>query len=512
MPEFLCAFDLGTNGVKAGLFAPDGHLVAKSYREYGVSYPQPQWVEQSIEEMWQALCEASLALLAESGVQPQEIAAVGISSQRATFVPLDNKGNPLGAFIGWQDKRSIAQCEWMAENVGARRYYEISGLPLEPTAAVSKILWIKENDPHLFERTAIFGSAQNVHLHQMGIENPPCDLAGAGYLGLLDVDSLNWSQELLTQLGIPVEKLPRLAPSGECVGVVSSSAAQVTGLPTGIPVILAGGDLQCAGLGMGIVESGTVSLGIGSGGGVLIHLDDPLRHPEIALNCQPHVVPGAWEMEGICLASGASYKWYRDVLGQMEKESAARQGVDPYDLMNAAAATASPGAGGLLFMPALAGAGAPNWNPRARGCFLGLSLSTEKKDINRAVLEGICLEIRWMLTAANDLDLQIEEVRIWGGAARSPLWNQIASNVYGVPAVKMTIREAGLAGAAICAGVGVGLFGDMYEGVSNFVHVEQRYEPNPVLQAHYDEMFDLYKTTYRVLAAAGVFERLGALQ
>lgn len=512
MPEILCAFDLGTNGVKAGLFTPNGHSVAETYREYGVRYPQPQWVEQSIQAMWQAQCEASQALLAEFGIHPQSIAAVGISSQRATFAPLDKNGNPLGAFIGWQDKRSIVQCEEMATTVGARRYYEISGLPLEPTAAVSKILWIKENDPRLFERTATFGAAQNVHLTQLGVENPPCDLADAGYLGLLDIDNLNWSQELLNDLGIPGDKLPPLAYSGQRIGAVSAQAALATGLAAGTPVVLAGGDLQCAGLGMGIVQPGTISLGIGSGGGVLIYLERPMRHPEMALNCQPHVVPGAWELEGICLASGASYKWYRDVLSQHEKETAARRGDDPYELLNAAAAEVRPGAGGLLFMPALAGAGAPNWNPHARGVLLGLSLSTDKQAINRAVLEGICLEIRWMLASAREMGTRIEEVRIWGGAARSPLWNQIAADVYGVSAVTMTIREAGLAGAAICAGVGAGLFRDMYEGVDNFARVEQRFEPNPALQARYNEMFDLYQTTYRALVASGVFKRLGALQ
>jgi xylulokinase len=509
--KYLISYDLGTNGVKAALFSPEGQQIAYCYHEYGVIYPRPSWVEQSIETMWTAQCEVTHQLIYQSGCNYRDIAAVAISSQRATFAPLDQFGNPLADFIGWQDSRSIKQCEHIQLTIGTRRYYEISGLPVSTTAALSKILWIKENDPGLFERTATFGSTQSVHLHQLGVENPPCDLADAGYMGLLDVDQLSWSRDLLDKLGIPLDKMPRLANSGERVGEISAQAAAAIGLAVGTPVVTAGGDLQCGGAGLGIVKPGTVSLGIGSGGGILIYLDKPLRHPEIGLNCQPHVVQGSWEMEGICLASGASFKWYRDVLSQMEKETANQKGLDAYDLLNEAAALSAPGAGGVLFMPALAGAGAPYWYPQARGVLLGLTLATNKKDINRAILEGICLEMRAMVEAARRLGIQIDELRIWGGAAKSDFWNQISVNVYGLPAVKTAIHEAGLAGAAICAGVGIGLYSNVGEGAENFVRIEKRFEPDPTVRSRYDEMFDLYQTIYKALKDTRVFERLSAL-
>jgi xylulokinase len=509
--KYLISYDLGTNGVKAGLFTPDGSQIVCCYHEYGVVYPHPAWVEQSIERMWSAQCEATQQLIHQSGCSPRDIAAVAISSQRATFAPLDKTGNPLTDFIGWQDARSTRQCEQIEKTIGSQRYYKISGLPVSTTAAVSKILWIKENDPRLFERTATFGTAQSIHLRQLGVEDPPSDLADAGYLGLLEVDKLAWSTELLDELGILLEKLPRLVNSCECIGEVSIQAAAATGLAPGTPVVTAGGDLQCGGAGLGIVKPGTVSLGIGSGGGILIYLDKPLRHSEIGLNCQPHVVPGRWEMEGICLAAGATFKWYRDILSQMEKTTAAQRGRDTYDLLTEAAARSTPGAGGLLFMPSLAGSGAPNWYPQARGVLLGLSLATNKNDIDRAILEGICLELRGMIEAARGLGIHIDEVRIWGGAAKSDFWNQICANVYGLPAVKTTITEAGLAGAAICAGVGIGLYRDVNEGAENFVRVERRFEPEPAVRSRYDEMFALYQTTYQTLKEKNVFERLAAM-
>jgi xylulokinase len=511
MPQYICAFDMGTTGVKAGILTPEGQIIGTAYREYGILYPGPRMVEQSIDEMWKAQCETSQRLFKETGVNPADIAAVGISCQRATYVALGKDMQPLTNFIGWQDQRSIEQCERMKQTIGLEHYYKIAGLPLDPIAAVSKIVWLKDNHPDIFEATHMFASTQNVHLHQLGVENPPCDLPDAAYMGLLDVDNLVWSAELLDALGIPAEKMPALVPSGTLVGEVSKAAAEVTGLAAGTPIAAAGGDLQNAGLGMGVAMPGYVSVGIGTGGGVLICVEKPLRHPDISLNCLPHAAAGTWEMEGIALASGGAYKWFRDTLGEMEKNEAAAQGVDPYEILNAKAAAAPAGANGLIIMPSLLGAGSPNWYPNARGMMLGLTPSTSKNDMVRAMLEGICLEIRWIIEAAQKLGTAIEEVRIWGGAAKSPLWNQIAADVYGVPAARAQTGDAGLAGASICAGVGVGIFKDAREGTQTMVRVAERYEPNPAVTARYDEMFGIYKAAYRALADSGVFERLSAL-
>lgn len=511
MPEYLCAFDMGTTGVKAGILTPDGQLIGTAYQEYGILYPGPRMVEQSIDEMWQAQCETSQKLLRETGIDPADIAAIGISCQRATFVPLGKGLEPLTNFIGWQDQRSIEQCERMKQTIGLEHYYKIAGLPLDPIAAVSKIVWLKENMPDIFEQTHMFASTQNVHLNQLGVENPPCDLPDAAYMGLLDVDNLVWSAELLDALGIPAEKLPALVPSGTLVGEVSREAAEATGLAAGTPIAAAGGDLQNAGLGMGVAEPGYVSVGIGTGGGVLICVEKPLRHPDISLNCLPHAVAGTWEMEGIALASGGAYKWFRDTLGELERNEAASQGIDPYEILNEKAAASPPGANGLIIMPSLLGAGSPNWYPNARGVILGLTPSTNKADLTRAMLEGICLEIRWIIEAAQKLGTDIEEVRIWGGAAKSPLWNQIAADVYGVPAAKTRLADAGLVGASICAAVGVGIYKDAREGAQALVRVSEHYEPDQTHAALYDEMFGIYKEAYSALVDAGVFERISAL-
>ncbi len=511
MPEYICAFDMGTTGVKAGILTPEGRVMSTAYREYTVKFPGRQWVEQSIDEMWQAQCEASHEMFAQSEIDPADIAAAAVSDQRATFAAVDKDERPLTRFIGWQDRRSIEQCEEMKRTIGEQRYYRIAGLPIEPVAAVSKMLWLKENAPEVFEKTDKFVATQCIHLNRLGVEKAPCDLPDAAYMGLLDVDKLQWSEELLNLLGIPGEKMPALVHSGEVVGQISAKAAEATGLAKGTPIVAAGGDHQCSALGVGVAQPGFVSVGIGTGGGVLIYADKPQRHPDLALNCLPHAVQGAWEMEGICLASGAVYKWFRDTLGALEREAASKLDIDAYDLLNVEASGSPAGANSLIVLPSFIGAGSPNWYPKARGVVLGLTMETERKHLIRAMLEGICLEIRWVLESVENLGTKLSEVRIWGGAAKSPFWNQIAANIYGVPAAKTEISEAGLVGAAICAGVGIKLFNNAQEGAQAMVQLAERYEPDPKLRLRYNEMFAIYKEAYNALVDAGVFDRIAAL-
>ena len=350
-----------------------------------------------------------------------------------------------------------------------------------------------------------------MHLHQLGVRNAPCDLPNGSYMGLLDVDRFVWSEELLQKLGIPTEKMPALVPSCTAVGRVSREAAEATGLAEGTPLVTAGGDFQVGGLGVGLTAPGLVSLGIGTGAGISFLLDRPLRHPEIGMGCLAHAVPGTWEMEGICLASGGAHRWYRDILGQSEKEAAARLGVDAYDILSLQAGQSPVGAHGVFFMPSLAGTGTPFWLPTARGAFIGLSLATDKNDISRAVMEGICFELRNAFESAEQIGTLITEVRLWGGAAKSSFWMQMAADIFGVPIVKTAVADTGLIGAAICAATGVGIFESARQGASAMVRPVERYDPDRKNHERYNEMFGLYKDTYQALCAAGIYARMSGL-
>ncbi len=512
MPGYFLAYDIGTSGVKAGLVTADGDVLATASREYSSLYPASQWVEQSVDEIWRGQCEASNELLSKCGINPGEIAAVAVSCQRATFVPVDRNEEPLTNYIGWQDKRSIAQCEEMEQKIGTDRYYQIAGLPIEPTAAVSKILWLKEKKPKVFDETYKFYSTQDMHLHQLGVEDAPCDLPDASYMGLLDVNSLQWSRVLLDELEIPKDKMPEVVPSCQVVGQVSKRAAELTGLKAGIPLVTAGGDLQVGALGLGVAKPGVVSMAMGTGAGVIFYLDAPLLHPERAMGCLAHSVPNAWEMEGICLASGGAHKWFRDTLATQEKEAASKLGISAFDILNLEATDVPPGSNGLIVMPCLAGAGAPFWYPKARGAIMGLTLGTTKADLARAMMEGITMELSNIIESARMAGVQVEEVRVFGGASKSGVWNQISANIYGVPVFTSKVRDAGLIGASICAGVGVGTFSSAEEGTEAMVQLEECFEPDPTVHERYQEIAAVYHDAFLALKDAGIYERMAALQ
>lgn len=511
MADYVCSFDLGTTGVKSGILNTKGDLIASAYREYGVISNEKNTVEQSIADMWNAQCETSKEVLANSGIKPDNIQAIGISSQRATFAPVDKNYAPLTNFIGWQDQRSIQQCDEMIKKIGVDKYYKIAGISIDPIAAVSKILWLKDEQPEIFEKTSTFASTQNVHLNMLGVENPPCDLASAAYLGLLDTDNLCWSLELLKLLDIPEDKMPSLALSGKIVGELSKTAADQLGFTKGTPIVTAGGDLQLAGIGMGVISPGFVSVVTGTGAGVLICLDKSLRHPSRSLNCLPHASSGNWEMEGISLAGGGAYKWLRNELGEYETQIANNTNQDPYDVLSKRAEGAPVGSHGLITLPMLLGAGSPNWNPEVRGLILNVNSQVTKPDIIRSCLEGICLEIKWIVEEAINSGAEIKEARLSGGGSKSPLWNQIASDIYGIPAATSVVGDAGLVGAGICAAVGVGLFSSIKEGAECMVQISQRYEPNLKNTEVYREIFEIFKDTYIALDNNNIYKRISKL-
>lgn len=512
MADFVCSFDLGTTGVKAGILNTKGDLVASAYREYGIISNEKNRVEQSIDDMWKAQCETSREVLQKSGLNPESIQAIGVSSQRATFAPVDKNYTPLTNFIGWQDQRSVRQCETMIDKIGMDKYYKIAGISIDPIAAVSKILWLKNERPDIFEKTSTFASTQNIHLNILGVENPPCDLAGAAYMGLLDTNGLCWSQELLTLLDIPESKMPPLTESGKSVGTLSKIAADQLGFSPGTPIVTAGGDLQLAGIGMGVISPGYVSVVLGTGAGVLICLDKSLRHPSRSLNCLPHASAGNWEMEGISLAGGGAFKWLRDELGEYETEIATNTNVDPYNVLSKRAEKAPVGSHGLVTLPMILGAGSPNWNPEVRGLLLNLSSRVTKNDIIRSCLEGICFEIYWIIEEAINSGAHLKEARLSGGGAKSPFWNQISADIYGIPTATAVVGDAGLVGAGICAAVGVGLFADIKEGAENMVQIAHKYEPNLKNTAIYREIFEIFKDTYRVLDKNNIYQKMAKLR
>jgi xylulokinase len=512
MATYLCGIDNGTTGTKAMVFDLAGNVIGEDYREYKCEFPKPGWVEQDGEMLLAASCAALKSAIARSGVNPKDIASMGLSTQRCTMVPVDANCRPIRNAISWQDARCTTECDWIKDNIGAEKYFQITGLPIAPVWAYPVILWIRDNEPQIYEKTAKFLLMQEFILHRLGAEGYPEDWSNGSLQGLMEIDTFQWSKELISASGLSLDKLPDLVPSARQVGCVSREAAELTGLVEGTPLVTGGGDQQCAGIGAGVISSGLCEVTLGTAGVSLCFMDKPLKDPAMKMPCSAHAYPGKWECEGLQNAAGASYRWFRDTLSALEVAAGRQSGIDPYELLNRQVAKTPVGSKGLVYIPYLAGASAPNWDPYAKGSFFGLTLAHDYGCMVRSVMEGISMETREILESFENLGLELKEVRITGGGTKSPLWNQMQADIYGKPVSKLGIGEATVLGAAILGGVGAGVFTSIEEGIAKMVRIEAQYEPDSKNHEIYNEIYDLYRNLYHAVADAGVYKQIAAFQ
>jgi xylulokinase len=501
--RLILSIDLGTTAIKAGLFSASGEMLRLARREQQLLFRDSGHVEQDLRETWRLACEAGREALSEAVAGGVE--AIVLSSQRGSVVPLDGNGQPLADLIVWMDPRGLSQLDRLKTIVGEARYYETSGHPAVHITGVTKLLWLQNEAPDIWERTASAGPPQTLFLRWLGCDESVVDYSSGSYLFPCDIRRREWSGEIADKLSFPLEKLPRLVKATEIVGRLSRDAARALGLPGGIPLIAGGGDGQCAAAGTGVVSPGSVMVNIGTAAGVQVFLPFPAFDPAQTLNCAAHVVSDAWEMEGHTQASGAVLRWLRDELGGVEKLAAARSGQDAYDLLVEQAGEAPPGSEGLIFLPTFNGSTAPVVDPHARGALIGLRLSHQRSHIIRALLEGISLEIRWMLEAISAAGAAVEEVRLAGGGSRNQGWNQIHADILDRPVTTVTNPEAALVGAAMCAAVGMGMFPDFQSAAEAFVRLGETIYPRAKNRRVYDKAYERYVRLFKLLSEGKAF-------
>ena len=502
--DLVCAVDVGTSGVKAALVSvADGTFVSSGSRECQVLHRPDGGIEQSAE----AVGAATLEAIAEAmrAIEPHRVGAVTVSGQRATFIALDADCRPLTEWISWQDHRGEAQCDALRDSVGEDAFYRITGLAIEPTAAISKIMWLRENRPDVFIAARYFVSHQSFILLTLGASQVVCSPSDASYLGVCDIGKRWWSELLCAIVGVGADGLGGIQEAGTKVGAVSAAVSAATGLLAGTDLVLGGGDLQCGALGVGADRSGSISMGLGTGGNCVAYLSDTRFHPTRAVSCQAHVIPGVWEMEGIALATASSFRWLAEELGGLESIAAAHSGRVVYDVLTELAEKVPAGSDGLLVIPALNGAGSPNWEPAFRGTVLGLSLRHDRATLFRAFIEGIAYEQRAMLDAMTELGIDASDIRLWGGPARSAMWCQLMADVFGRPVVAAATVDAGLVGAAILAAIGIGVHADVEAAVAAMVKPGRSYQPNAQNVTVYDRGYRRYLNAVSAILQAGLY-------
>jgi len=496
---YIVGIDLGTSACKTVIFTLDGRRVASASREYPIIQPQPRWAEQNPLEWWRAAVETIGESLRKGRVGGDEIVGLAVDSQREVVVPIGRNGEVLYNGIIWLDRRTEPQTESMRRLLDQQKVLHTTGVGINPVFSASKILWLRENSPSVFSKTEVFLCAKDFIIYKLTGEKVT-DYSMASRTMLFDIRRKTWSGEICSALGIPLDKLPPPLESSVIVGEVSSKASGETSLPRGLPVVNGGGDRPCECLGAGVIHEGAVNVGTGTGSTFEAPLNEP--HPDLKgrISCCCHVIPDMWEYEASISTTGGALRWFKDVFGEKETAEAERTGRDPYDLLLNTASETNPGADGLLFYPYLAGAFPPRVDGRARAVFFGISLSHSKGHFVRAILEGVAFHYLVMLQLLEELGLDIAEISMVGGEAKSDFWNQLKADVTGRRIRVPEVEDAAAMGAALLAGIGTGQYSSVQKAVESTVRTRRVYTSNPVKHSTYLELYRKYEALYALIS------------
>jgi xylulokinase len=495
----LLGLDLGTTGAKAVVIDEAGKVVSRATEEYPLIVPRPGWSEQDAGDWWKASVKAIRMAMTLAEVDPGDIEGVGLTGQMHGLVLLDGEGKVLRNPILWNDQRTTEQCAWITEKLGGER--EAIRLTCNPVLAgftAPKLIWVRQNEPSIYSRARKMLLPKDFIRFKLtgGYATEVSDASGTS---LFDVRKRRWSDEIAGELDIPSAMLPDVHESTIVTDEVSRGASDETGLRAGTPVVGGGGDQAAGAVGNGIVRPGVISATIGTSGVVFAHTDEVKVDPEGRLHTFCHAVPGKWHVMGVMLSAGGSMRWFRDRLSSQEVQAAKERSIDPYDLLTSEASKVPPGSEGLLFLPYLSGERTPHKDPDARGVFFGLSLRTGKGHLVRAIMEGVAFGMRDSLEIMKSMGVPIMQVRASGGGAKSELWRQIQSDIYGVELYMMEAEEGPAFGSALIAGVGVGTYGSVEEACDKAVRTSGLVEPVPENIELYDRRYQMYTKLYQSL-------------
>ncbi len=494
--DLLLGIDVGTTGLKALLINKKGKVIGDAREEYPLSTPRPGWAEQSPDIWWKATVRA-VKRLADSVEDSSEIAAVGISGQMHGLVPMDTRDRPLRPAILWCDQRPIAECALLDKKFGSDLIRIASNPPLTGFTA-PKILWMKNNEPDLYEKMKYFLLPKDyVRFKLTGAR--VTDISDASGTLMLDVAGGEWAKDLIKRMGVKKDILPEIVGSAELSGRLTREAAKLTGLKEGTPVVGGGADNTCSAVGTGIVRAGRVSSSIGSSGVIFAHTDKLLVDPGTRVHSFNHSVPGRFYLMGVMLSAGLSFRWFRDTLGEKEVVNARTKGIDAYELLARAASKAPVGCEGLIFLPYLNGERTPHKDPYARGVFFGISPRHGKEHLIRSVMEGIIFGLKDSLDIVQSMGLKVEQVRATGGGGKNAFWRRMQADVFGRPVVTVNHDEGPAYGAALLAGVGSGVFTSISAAVEETVRITSEVNPDREMTEKYSAAHTRFQSLYAAL-------------
>jgi xylulokinase len=477
-----------------------GRLVSSATADHQpFATPQIGWAEQQPEDWWRATCIAVRKALAAANITSKDIACVGFSGQMHGAVLLDEKGDVVRPALIWCDVRTEKQCRDLTRALGLQRLIQLTCNPALPNFTLTKILWVRENEPDNWKRVRhVLLPKDYVRFRLTG--ERATDMADASGTLLLDVAHRRWSKEMLDAAALEESLLPSVQESPDVCAKVSAEGAGECGLTPGTPVVAGAGDQAAGAVGMGIVSPGTVSATIGTSGVVFAATDRPALDSRGRVHTFCHAIPGRWHVMGVTQAAGLSLRWFRDTF-----TANSAGGAESYDHLTAEAARVPPGSDGLLWTPYLMGERTPHLDGSARGALVGLTASHTRGHVVRAILEGVAFSLRDTFTLFQEMNVPVKSIRLGGGGARSPLWRQIQADVYGHSVELVEAEEGAAYGAALLAGVGAGAWPTVDAACAAAVRVASRVDPQPAavntLNESYSAFRRVYPATRKILAS-----------
>lgn len=488
----LIGLDIGTTAEKIALFDRDGKLLALSTQEYDLLTPGVNFVEGDPEVYWAAFKAGIRDLKEQHPMAPEDTYALAISAQGETLFFVDENGAPLRNAIVWMDNRATAEAHRLKERFGDEQCYRITGqVSFEPCWPASKILWVREHEPDIFARTKTFALIEDYFIHRLtGIWATEGSLVcSTTYWNIL---TKRYWTEMLDTIGIREENLPPVRESGEVVGKLLPEVADELGLGYDLTVCTGCLDQAAGALGIGNIHEGMFSENIGAALAIVCPVSRPVFDPARRMPLHYFASPDTYMLHTFT-NGGMTLRWFRDKLCQTEMAVEQLTGIDTYDILSRQAALAPPGSAGLIMLPHLAGSMAPDVNAKAKGVWFGFTLQHTKAHFTRSIMESLGYMIRRNIDALADMGIQVKEIRSSGGGSKSPVWNQIKSDILGIDLVTMRSGEAACLGAAILAGKAVGLFPTLAAAVDSMAEEKARYTPNADNRPVYDQGYGMYQ-------------------
>jgi len=494
MAKLILGIDLGGSSSKATLIDESGAVVSTSTKEYASFSPYEGWLEQDADEVVEAAMFNIRACLSDPAAQEGQVAAVAVDAATHMAVLCDQNDQPLRRFIHWSDSRSSRESKELLQEYGevlsSRTVNRIGTAWTLP-----QLLWLKRNEPEVLEKTTRIYFLKDYVRHKLTGDFCTDYIEAMGAMLANDM-TMQWDEELCCMVGLDMSILPEIKNPTDIAGRVSVEAARLTGLPEGTPVIVGTTDTALEVYAAGAIRPGCATIKLATAGRICPITQEPIMSHQF-FNYR-HVIPGLWYPGTGTKTCAASYKWYRDLFGDVERMMAAENGGSAYELLNRAAEEVPPGSEKLFFHPYLLGEMTPYFDNSLRGSFTGIGMHHTKGHFTRAVMEGISYSMRDCLEEVKKQNISINEYRLIGGGAKGTLWRQILADILGEPLVLTSSNDSSM-GSAMLAGVATGIFRDFEESVDRCVAVTGIVTPDPQAHAFYEKGFETYRNIQKAL-------------